>query len=1134
MKWLEIGTISVDDRKREILVNLHEGYEKALNKLDMFSHCMLYCLREDRIEVYVTKILEMSEKKGQIILRMPTNNTQHTEEKSDDTEMLEKVKVSGQLVDIKPYFPAEEVVLDSEESENRFCLSFSDYIIGEYTIYGNRTVIQLNKKSLNEIKSSTDNIQPIKKGDYIRVLWCFHRFDKDSFRKNRMCNPPYNNAPQMGIFATRSPIRPNPIGSTIVYVNQVDYQNGVIDIEGFDGFPGTKIFQIMFYQPSVDKIEGGTLPPWVSHWTTYKSFNRPKEIVVTPKENHEDTAIYNEDNVFYGELEIDDVIEDEYDNREIHIHHARVNNLKNVSVSILKNSINLVTGVSGSGKTSLAFDTIYAESQKKFMDLVLSNQMLNDTFSNVYVDKITGLQPAIAIEQRSLGANPRSTVGSATKIADILKLIFATLGQRVCPTCHQVVDDSNVCNGCGEILYDRTPQVFSYNNSDYMCPVCKGLGVEIGIDKDKIVEYPEKSLLDCASSLYGDLRKHRKNPNANWMRGEILALADDLNVDLELPFSKLPKEFKQQFFYGSNGREVSLTYENSNGRSGVITRPVEGSVNLIQRLAHDTKSVRGIDQVQRYMSKNTCSRCQGERIQEEGRLININGHRYPEIVKLSIDQLRVWCHRIYGQLTMEQKNKTKMFFIKLNQRLKRIQNVGLSYITLDRSVPSLSGGEAQRLKLATQFGTGLSNILYIMDEPSKGLHPKDYQFLMDAIVDLKKHGNTVIIVEHKKSFLAISDLHLEMGPKAGRYGGELVSVKTRQEIEKQLKLNDYNDDFDSIEVIGDISEYKNQEINGELLNIKSASYIQLQGVTTQNLKNVDVNIPIGMITAVIGVSGSGKSSLISKTLYPYIIKSLGGTVEEMGSLQKVIGVESFEDVCYVNQKPIGSNSRSNPGTYTGVFDLIRKCYADTEQAKSNNLSKEYFSFNSRKGQCPECNGLGEVAVKMHYMDDLYVPCNKCHGKRYSKDVLKIKIKDLSIGDILNMEIHDLIEIFQEEKKIVRQLSILNKVGLGYLKLGQSASTLSGGEAQRIKLAKELYKKDCKNILYILDEPTTGLNEEDVEKAIDVLKELKEKGATIIIIEHNLQMIKESDYIVELGPSGGDKGGYILQAGFQKK
>lgn len=374
--------------------------------------------------------------------------------------------------------------------------------------------------------------------------------------------------------------------------------------------------------------------------------------------------------------------------------------------------------------------------------------------------------------------------------------------------------------------------------------------------------------------------------------------------------------------------------------------------------------------------------------------------------------------------------------------------------------------------------------------------------------------------------MTIADKHLEMGPKAGRYGGKVISEKNRQEIEKMLEIHDYCDEYDAIEVVNDVCNLNKEELGDD-------SFIQLKKVTTNNLKNVDVNIPIGKMTAVIGVSGSGKSSLVSKTLYPYLMKLLKKNPEEMGELETIHGLESFKDVCYVNQKPIGSNSRSNPGTYTKVFDLIRKCYADTDNAKSKKLSQEYFSFNSSKGQCPECNGLGEVSINMHYMDDLYITCNKCHGKRYSNEILEIKRKNLSIGDILDIEILDLLEVFEEEKEIVNQLSMIVDVGLGYLKLGQSAATLSGGESQRIKLAKELYKKNCNNILYILDEPTTGLNEEDVEKVISVLLKLKEKGATIIIIEHNHSMIKACDYIVELGPRGGDRGGQIIKSGYQK-
>jgi excinuclease ABC A subunit len=755
------------------------------------------------------------------------------------------------------------------------------------------------------------------------------------------------------------------------------------------------------------------------------------------------------------------------------------------------------------------------------MDLVMSNQMQSDTFSEGFVDKISGLQPSIAIAQRSLGANPRSTVGSVTRIAEVFKLLFSAVGNRLCPVCHNLIDETNVCSNCGEILFDRTPQMFSYNHPDYMCPVCKGLGEELQIDKELIVEYPEKSLLDSASSLYGNLRKHRKKPNANWMRGEILALANDMEIELDRPFNDLPEDFKQQFFYGSNGREVSLSYENSKGRSGVITRPVEGAVNLLQRLISDTKSTKGLENVKRYMSRKNCSRCQGERILEAGRLVNILGYRYPEIMNMGIDKLISWCHNIYSSLSKEDQLKGKNLLAKVLFRLKRIENVGLSYITLDRPIPSLSGGEAQRVKLATQFGSGLSDILYIMDEPSKGLHPKDYSFLMDSIVDLKKYGNTVILVEHKKSFLSIADKHIQMGPKAGRYGGEIVLQEGGIEIQKSLDSKNI-DGFDTLEIVD------NDKITWE-----NESNIIIRGAKCNNLKNIDVTIPKGKMVAVIGVSGSGKSSLISKTLYPHLLDSLGKKVEEKGILRELAGVDSFVDVNFVDQKPIGSNSRSNPGTYTGVFDLIRKYYSQLPESITQKKGKEYFSFNSKKGQCPKCAGLGEVSVNMHYMEDIYIPCSGCKGKRYNPEVLKIKQNGYSIGDILEMEINQLLNIFKDVKDIYQMLLMLEKVGLGYLKLGQSASSLSGGEAQRIKLAKELYRKDCSNVLYILDEPTTGLHQDDVSKILRVLQELKEKSASLIIIEHNFQMIKECDYIVELGPGGGDQGGNLLRMGYIK-
>lgn len=1102
MKWLEIGTFSIVN-KGKLQVSLHEGYEKALIKLDRFSHCLLVLLLEDQIDIKVVKIAEVDESKGLLLT---------------ETVHCSSDQIKGQLIDIKPYFPNEEVILDAKVPDHPVLMKYENRIIGEYKVQGHSSYIQIESGSTEEPDMQASIYDKISEGDHLRILWWFHRFDKDSFRKNRMCNPPYNKAPRSGIFATRSPVRPNPIASTVVRVTGVNKEKQRLDILGFDGFPGSKILQIMHYDPVSECVEDALLPEWVSHWTRYKDFKEAKKIVASELEQNQltcgDAKANAATNTDYEVKELLDVFEadDEYLHDQIHIRNAHIHNLKNITVTIPKNEVTLITGVSGSGKSSLAFDTLYAESQKHFMDLVLSNQMSAEALSDAHVEKITGLQPAIAIKQKNLGANPRSTVGSATRIAELMRILFSTVGVRICPHCHKEVDETNVCDSCGTVLFDRTPQIFSYNHPDYMCPVCKGLGVEMQIDEGLIVEHPERSLLDKASSLYGDLRKHRKKPNANWMRGEVLALADDLKVNLDTPYKDLPDEFKKQFLYGSDGRKVSLSYENSKGRSGVITRPVEGAVNLIHRLVHDTKSKNGPGNMKKYMSKSTCSRCGGERLMEEGRLVHIGGTRYPEVMKMSMDTLRRWCHEAYREMTDVDKQRSLKLLQKIHARLVRIEDVGLPYISLDRSIPSLSGGESQRLKLATQFGTGLSNILYIMDEPSKGLHPKDYRFLMEAIVDLKNHGNTIVLVEHKEEFKQIADVHISMGPKAGKYGGEIVSALRNDHVDQKSIQ-------DEILLLDRGKDHILEE------------YIQVKGTQTNNLKDIDAKIPIGKLTAVIGVSGSGKSSLISKTLFPYIESHLGRTVEERGKCAEILGTEKIDDISYVNQKPIGSNSRSNPATYTGVFDSIRKCYSQLDDAKLRGFGKEHFSFNSKKGQCPECGGLGEIAVDMHYMDDIYVPCSSCQGKRYMDQVLEVKRKGHTIGDILDMEISEVLHLFEDEEEIYEKLLMLDKVGLGYLNLGQSASTLSGGEAQRIKLAKELYKKNCEGVLYILDEPTTGLHASDTEKIIDVLKELNGKGATIVIIEHNMQLIKECEYIIELGPGGGHMGGTIVREGY---
>ncbi len=1094
-----IGTyesiIRGDDNNTLTLITLKKGYEKALVNLGHFSHCIIFTKSTNELMCYGVKIHEVQEKRGLI--------------------MVDESDLKGEIIDIKPYFPCEEKVKQKPKQQERVVIPFQGTPIGEYLLIQKNGVIQFRlSESLqaNEIQATLDKIE---NGDYIRVLWWFDRMDKKEFRKNRMCQPPYGNAPRCGIFATRSPVRPNPIASTVVKVEAVDPYNYNIQVSGFDGFEHSRILQIMPYLdvPIFDEVK---VPRWVEDWTNYKVFNEKE-----PNVNIIDSRIKSttdEKKMYVQELEPDTQILEKIDTDVITVEHATIHNLKDISVKIPKEKITVITGVSGSGKSSLAFDTIFSESQKQFMDLVSTN--LGYDLNDSEVERITGLQPAIAIEQRNLGLNPRSTVGSVSRTGDYLKLLYTTIGERICPHCHTPITDkdNNVCSHCGFIFFPLTPSVFSNNHPDSMCPVCKGLGEEMQIDVDLIVSDPEKSILDGASAWCGNLRKHREKPNANWMKGEVLALAADINEDLEVPFKELSDAFKKQLFYGTQGRVVSLSYENTNGRKGTISRPVEGVVNAMYRLLRDDNGDKSIKHLERYIVKKKCSHCHGERLKEEGRLVRIGDTRFPEAASMSITNLNDWCHRTYYDLSDANKKKSKPIFIKLLYQLKKMEQVGLSYLSLGRSVPSLSGGEAQRLKIATQFGSGLTNILYIMDEPSKGLHPKDYQFLIETIRDLKKLKNTVIMVEHKQAFLDMADYIVEIGPKAGKYGGELIRAEVAQAAHQHELDKRMTDSFSF-------------ETNDKSIDKDKA--LLLKGAATNNLKKNDIIIPFSKLTCVIGVSGSGKSSLISKTLYPAVLKALGKKTDSMGDYSSLKGTEKLKEIYFVSQKAIGKTPRSNPATYTGVFDLIRAFYANLEEAKKKKLTKEHFSFNSKKGQCPECKGMGQIAVPMHFMPDIYTTCTKCNGKRYKDKILEVTYKGYTISDLLNLEIQEVKKIFKDEKKIFSILDMLDKVGIGYLRLGQSAATLSGGEAQRIKLAKELCSEKTKDILYILDEPTTGLHDEDVKKLIQILQELTYKGATVIVIEHHPLLIKQADWIIEMGPEGGDIGGYVMNQGWLK-
>ncbi|HKL78937.1 MAG TPA: TrmO family methyltransferase, partial [Mobilitalea sp.] len=943
MKIIEfqtIGTYEVvsDDNtlSNQIKITINIELKDALIKLKHFSHCVLFTKTAIELCCYALEILTINEKSGELML-----------EAAKPSEVIK-----GDLVDIKPYFPCEEVadgyiMEDKLHNEPFTQVSFKGAPTGEYQFVNHYGRIQFQESESLSAKDISEVISKLQAGDFIRVLWWFHKFDEKLYRSHLMCNPPYENAPRCGVFATRSPVRPNPLASTIVKVKSVDPYNHSISVLGFDGFEHSMILQVMPYEEkSFSEIR---VPEWVGHWTNYKVFHDNPDMNISSDEinisSDEMNIISDEmkalqavkEEIYCEELENEEHFEhDAIDSNEIIIEDASIHNLKAITVRIPKEKITVITGVSGSGKSSLAFDTIYHESRKQFIDLVAANSPLGTDLKDSQVKRITGLQPSIAIEQKNLGTNPRSTVASVTRIGEYLRLLFATIGVRLCPNCNEAVPKNNVCNSCGTIFFAMTPALFSYNHPEYMCPVCKGLGEEYQIDIDLIIPNPELSILDGASDWWGNLRKHRDKPNANWMKGEVLALAVDMNEDLEVPFRELSDSFTQQILYGSNGREVTLRYENTNGRNGTITRPVEGVINIVQRLLVDNSANKSIEHFDRFMVYKKCSRCKGERLLEEGRLVRIGNTRYPEATMMNITDLKKWCHSTYHRLEQIQRDKCKAILTKIISRLKKLEQVGLGYINLDRSIPSLSGGEAQRLKIATQFGSGLSNILYIMDEPSKGLHPKDYQFLIGAIQELKKFKNTIIIVEHKKEFVNTADYLVEIGPGAGHYGGQLL----RAELIDNAKPASYN-----------ASDY-----SLESTSARACQKLILKGARTNNLKNVDISIPLSKFICIIGVSGSGKSSLVSKTLYPAVMKELGKRVEALGEYDSISGVNHITDIYYVNQRAIGKNSRSNPATYTGVFDLIRDFYASLSDAKKAKLTKEHFSFNSAKGQCLECKG----------------------------------------------------------------------------------------------------------------------------------------------------------------------------------
>ncbi|WLS95298.1 excinuclease ABC subunit UvrA [Gilliamella apis] len=918
--------------------------------------------------------------------------------------------------------------------------------------------------------------------------------------------------------------------------------------------------------------------------------------------------------------------------KDIDIRGARTHNLKNINVVIPRDKLVVITGLSGSGKSSLAFDTLYAEGQRRYVESLsaYARQFLS-LMEKPDVDHIEGLSPAISIEQKSTSHNPRSTVGTITEIYDYLRLLFARIGEPRCPnhnlplaaqTVSQMVDsimalpsenrymllapvvterkgefvklfeqlaasgyirvrvDGDVydlsdpptlelqkkhtievvvdrfrirddlklrlaesietvlsitngivkvanlddpkaeehlfsanfaCPICGYSISELEPRLFSFNNPAGACPECDGLGVQQYFDPKRVVQMPEVSL--AAGAIKGWDRR-------NFYYFQMLkSLAEHYKFDIDQPYQKLPEKVKGILLNGSGGDEIQFVYTNDRGDVVKRKHAFEGIINNLSRRYKETDSQTIREELAKYISHRPCPCCEGSRLCKTARHVFINDTNLPTISNLSTQQAKDFFDKL--SLTGQRAQIAEKILKEINDRLQFLINVGLNYLTLSRSAETLSGGEAQRIRLASQIGAGLVGVMYVLDEPSIGLHQRDNSRLIDTLTHLRDLGNTVIVVEHDEEAIMAADYVIDIGPGAGVHGGEVVAQGTPQQI-MQCK-NSLTGKY--------LSGEEKIEIPAERTKIDKKKMLSVIGATGNNLKNVTLNIPVGLFTCITGVSGSGKSTLINDTLYPLAQNELNGAEKsDIAPYEAIKGLNYFDKVIAIDQSPIGRTPRSNPATYTGFFTSIRELYAGVPEARARGYNPGRFSFNVKGGRCEACQGDGLIKVEMHFLPDIYVPCDQCHGARYNRETLEIKYKGKSINEILNMTVEEGREFFDAVPMISRKLQTLIDVGLAYITIGQSATTLSGGEAQRVKLAKELSKRDTGSTLYILDEPTTGLHFADVKQLLAQLHSLRDKGNTIVVIEHNLDVVKTADWIVDLGPEGGSGGGEIIAEG----
>ncbi|HKF81101.1 MAG TPA: excinuclease ABC subunit UvrA [Thermoleophilaceae bacterium] len=907
---------------------------------------------------------------------------------------------------------------------------------------------------------------------------------------------------------------------------------------------------------------------------------------------------------------------------------AREHNLKDLHLELPRNALIVITGLSGSGKSSLAFDTIYAEGQRRYVESLsaYARQFLGQ-MDKPDVDSIDGLSPAISIDQKTTSRNPRSTVGTVTEIYDYLRLLWARVGHPHCYNCGRpiaaqsadqiidqvmtlpegtkfmvlapmvrgrkgeyrdllqdllaegftrvrvdgelrrleeeigldkkfkhdisvvvdrlvmrpdlrkrladsietavaradgIVDVENVetgetttysdrfmCLHCGTSMPELEPRMFSFNSPHGACPRCTGLGSQMEIDPDLIVPDPSLSLNEGALVPWS-------TSASNYYEQMTQAIADKWEVDMDTPWEDLPEEVRDCFLYGTDGERVYVSYRNRYGRRRSYMTRFEGIVTNLERRYRETDSDYSREKIEEYMTLHPCPECRGARLRPESLAVLVGGLGIDQFTRMSAHRALGWLHRL--ELTETERQIARLILREIEERLRFLDNVGVGYLSLDRAAGTLSGGEAQRIRLATQIGSTLVGVLYILDEPSIGLHQRDNARLISTLERLRELGNTVIVVEHDEGTMRAADHIVDLGPGAGEHGGWLVAEGTPEDV---MRVEE--------SLTGRYLARK-EEIPLPAGRRRPSAYVQIEGASQHNLQEIDVKLPLGVFCCITGVSGSGKSTLVNEVLYKAVANRLHRAKQRPGEHRRIHGLDQIDKIINIDQSPIGRTPRSNPATYIGLFDHIRELYSKTQEARARGYKPGRFSFNVRGGRCEVCRGDGQIKIEMHFLPDVYVPCEQCNGKRYNRETLEVRFKGRTIADVLAMTVEEALDFFRHIPKIKRRLQALHDVGLDYIRLGQAATTLSGGEAQRVKLASELCKVATGRTLYILDEPTTGLHFADVQRLLDMLNRLVEGGNTVVVIEHNLDVIKSADRIIDLGPEGGEEGGLVVAQG----